>query len=433
MRRNHFFISFVAAAMLLFGGLSASAQTGALNGEVVMQQADGTTVPVPGAQIDVYRVDVGGKYDTKTDKKGKFVFAGLPYIGTYVVAASAPNARPDVLGEVKAGRDNVYKIVLTSGDGKRLTEAEAKAMANSSAAAAGSGGESAAARKAREELLKKNAEIEAGNKKIEESNATVTSSFKAGNEALNAKNYDVAISQYTTGVNADPTHPGVPALLTNRAIAYRVRGVDRYNAAVTNKDEAAKNAGVDAAKQDFRDAVDSATKAVEMYKAQQQPTDPTALKNYEANKYSALVQRAEAMRLLVTKADATKADEGLAAYQEYLAVETDPTKKMKARVDVAQMLLDAGASDKAFGEFQKILADDPENIDAMLGAGLSLFQSGDKTKYQEAANYLQHFVDKAPETHKLKASAKEALDYLKTAENVKPQKTTTTTGGRRRG
>jgi tetratricopeptide (TPR) repeat protein len=433
MRRNHFFISFLAAAMLLFGGLSASAQTGALNGEVVMQQADGTSVPVAGAQIDVYRVDVGGKYDTKTDKKGKFVFAGLPYIGTYVIAASAPNARPDVLGQVKAGRDNDYKIVLTPGDGKRLTEAEAKSMANSAVAAAGSGGESAEARKAREELLKKNAEIEAGNKKIEEANTTVTSSFKAGNDALNAKNYDLAISEYTKGINADPTHPGAPSLLTNRSVAYRARGVDRYNAAVTNKDEATKTSGMESAKQDFRDAVDSATKAVEMYKTQPAPTEPAALKNYELNKYFALAARAEAMRLLVTKADQSQADTGLAAYQEYLAVETDAAKKIKARVDVAQMLLDAGASDKAYAEFQKILADDPENIDAMLGAGLSLFQSGDKTKYQEAANYLQHFVDKAPETHKLKASAKEALDYLKTAENVKPQKTTTTTGGRRRG
>jgi tetratricopeptide (TPR) repeat protein len=201
---------------------------------------------------------------------------------------------------------------------------------------------------------------------------------------------------------------------------------------VTNKDEAAKTAGLETAKKDFRDAVDSAAKAIELYKTQPAPTDPAALKSYETNKYYALAARAEGLRLLVTKADPTQADAALVAYQEYLAVETDPAKKTKARVDVAQMLLDSGASDKAFAEFQKILADDPANVDAMLGAGLALFQSGDKTKFQDAANYLQNFVDKAPETHRLKASAKEALDYLKSAENVKPQKTTTT-GGRRRG
>ena len=433
MRRNHFFVSFLAAAMLLCGGLSAFAQTGALNGEVVMQQADGTSVPVAGAQIDVYRVDVGGKYDTKTDKRGKFVFAGLPYIGTYVIAASAPNTRPDVLGQVKAGRDNVYKIVLTAGDGKRLTEAEAKSMANAAVAAAGSGGESADARKAREELLRKNAEIEAGNKKIEEANTTVTASFKAGNDALNAKNYDVAITEYTKGINADPTHPGAPSLLTNRSVAYRARGVDRYNAAVTSKDDATKASGLTAAQQDFRDAADSASKAVELYKTQPAPTDPAALKNYELNKYFALAARAEAMRLLVTKADPTKADEGLTAYQEYIAVETNPEKKSKAQVDVAQMLLDAGSSDKAYAEFQKVLAENPDNVDALLGAGLALFSTQDKTKFQEAANFLQRFVDKAPDTHKFKADAKAVLDNLKSQENIKPQQKTTTSGGRRRG
>jgi hypothetical protein len=60
-----------------------------------------------------------------------------------------------------------------------------------------------------------------------------------------------------------------------------------------------------------------------------------------------------------------------------------------------------------------------------------LFQSGDKAKFQEAANYLQRFVDKAPDTHKLKASAKESLEYLKTQENIKPQKTAPAT--KRRG
>jgi tetratricopeptide (TPR) repeat protein len=278
----------------------------------------------------------------------------------------------------------------------------------------------------------KNAEIEAGNKKIEAVNEVVTRTFKSGNEALNAKKYDEAISLYTEGINADPTHPGAPVLLTNKSIALRARGVNRYNEAVTATDNAAKTAGLEAARKDFRDAAEASTKAVELLKAMPTPTDPTAQTNHNTNKYLALAARAEAMRLLVSKADPSQADVGLAAFQEYMAVETAADKKAKAQIDVGQMLLDAGASDKAYTEFQKILAENPENVDAMLGAGLALFQSGDKSKFQEAANHLQRFVDKAPETHKLRASAKEALDYLKSAENVNPQKTTTT-GGRRRG
>ena len=122
-------------------------------------------------------------------------------------------------------------------------------------------------------------------------------------------------------------------------------------------------------------------------------------------------------------------DAGLTAYQEYIAAETAPDKKVKAQVAAAQMLLDVGQGAKAAEEFRKILATSPDNVDAELGLGLSLFNTGDKANFQEAANHLQRFIDKAPDTHPLKKSAKESLDFLKTQENVKPQPAT----GRRRG
>src|SRR5436305_4278104 len=435
MRRKYFFFSFAAALMLLWSSVGVSAQRGQLYGEVSMKQADGTEVPGAGAIIDVYRTDIPAKYNTKADKKGHFVFAGLPFVGTYIIAASAPNARPDAKAGAKAGRDVDYKLTLTPGDGKRLKVAEAKAMAAGGPNDAGSSApsESAEDRKKREAMLAENAKISESNKKIEETNTTVNRTFKAGNEALAAKTYDEAIALYDEGINADPTHPGVPSLLTNKSTALRARGVDRFNVAIQSKDDAAKTSGLEAAKKDFKDAAEAATKAVETLKAQTAPTDPATQQSFNANKYYALAARAEAMRLFVSKADPTQADAGMAAYQEYIAAETDAAKKAKAQTDMAQMLLDAGQADKAYTEFSKALTDNPDNIDALLGAGLSLFASGDKGKYQEAANYLQRFVDKAPDTHRFKADAKSALDFLKTQENVKPQKTTTTTGGRRRG
>src|ERR687884_494212 len=265
MRRKFFFFSLMAAAMLLVSSMAVSAQTGQLFGEVTMKQADGTVVPAAGATIDVYRTDLPGHFPTKTDKKGKFMFAGLPYVGTYIIAASAPNARPSAIGGVKAGREVNYKLELSPGDGKQLTETEAKAVAGGGGSSGGGAApsESAEDRKKREEMIAKNAEIEAGNKKIEESNATVSRTFKAGNEALNAKKYDEAIALYTEGINADPTHPGAPSLLTNKSVALRARAVERYNAAITSKDDAAKTSGLEAAKKDFKDAADAATKAVE--------------------------------------------------------------------------------------------------------------------------------------------------------------------------
>ena len=65
------------------------------------------------------------------------------------------------------------------------------------------------------------------------------------------------------------------------------------------------------------------------------------------------------MRLLATKVDQTQADTALAAFKDYIAVEPDPAKKAKAKTDAAQMLLDAGAPDKAFDEFRAILEPNP--------------------------------------------------------------------------
>jgi len=92
--------------------------------------------------------------------------------------------------------------------------------------------------------------------------------------------------------------------------------------------------------------------------------------------------------------------------------------------EALQTLFDAGAVDLAVEQARAAVAEDPDNVDANRILGLALFASGDKAKFQEAANYLQRYVDKAPDTDPLKQSAKESLKYLKTAENVKPEKIT---------
>ena len=236
------------------------------------------------------------------------------------------------------------------------------------------------------------------------------------------------MKQYDIGLAADPEQA---ALLTNKSAALKARGVEKYNAAIQSKDDAARTAGIDAAKADFKNAAETSDKAFELIKKEPAGTDPNDQKRHDANKYAALSVRAEAYRLYVSKGDASQADAGIAAFQDYIAVETDAAKKSKAQLDLAQMLLDAGAGDKAFAEYQKILAETPDDPDANLGAGLALYSTGDKAKYQEAANYFQHFVDKAPDTHKFKNDAKAILAEMKNTENVVPEKTTRPGRGRR--
>lgn len=429
MLRKSLFVLVAMIALYSLGAGAAFAQSGQLRGHVVFKQADGTTIPAAEAAIDVYRTDVSGTYHTKTNKRGEFVFAGLPYVGTYAIAASMPNAQPTWQPGVKVGRDVDYELVLSPGDGRRLNLEQIKAAiagggGASSSSGGRTGGESAADKAKREELLKKNEEIAAANKKAGDVNEITGRTFKLGNDALNAKNYDEAIKLYKEGLAADTEQP---ALLTNLSVGLRARGVDRYNTGVQSKDEAVKNSGV----QDFRDAADAATKAVEFLNKQPAGTTPDEQTRQTANKYFAMVARAEAMRLVATKVDPTQVDAGLTAFQEYIAVETDAVKKRKAELDAARMLLDAGASSKALAEYRKILAANPDDPDANFGAGLAMFGDEKPESYQQAANYLQHFVDVAPDTHQFKEEAKGILAELKNTQKVEPVRTTPRRAGRR--
>ena len=431
------------AALVATASISAVAQVGELRGTVMMQQADGQKVPLADAAIDVFRTDMKAEYKTKTNKKGEFVFAGLPFVGTYTVAASHATAKPNFVTGVKAGRDIPVEILVTPGDGKRFTADELKTVGTPSGGSpsapggnTGGGGETAAEKAEREKLIAKNKEIEEKNKKIEASNAIVMKTFKAGNEALAAAGvaskaqnsteavakYSEAITQYSEGLAADPEQP---ALLTNQAMALKARGVERYNTYIKTAatDEAGSKTAKDGAMSDFKAASESSSKAIALLKAMPSPTDPAEQQRLNSNKYAAMTTNAEAMRLYATKADPTQIDAALQAYKDYIAVETDPAKKAKAQLDSAQMLLDAGSADKAFAEFQSILTTQPDNPDANLGAGLSLYSTGDKSKYQEAANYLQKFVDVAPDTHKFKNDAKQILVAMKESEKVVPEKT----------
>ena len=421
MIRKHFFAAVVATALFMLSTLVASAQYGPLRGHVKFKQADSTVVPAVNAVIDVFRTDISGNWNTKTDKKGEFRFAGLPYIGTYTIAASLPDAQPTYIKGINVKQDNDYELVLTPGDGHRLTIDEIKkgtAGTGSSAPSSGGRPESAEEKAKREEYEKKKKENEI-NANI---NEIVGRTFKAGNLALGARNYDEAIKQCQEGLAADPEQA---ALYTLIAEALRARGVDRYNAALKSPgDDNAKNAAFDLARQDFRAAAESATKAVDILKKETPATDAAGQAAQTGRKLAALSTRAESMRLFVMKVDQSKADDGLAAFEEYIAAQPDPAKKAKSRMDAAQMLLDAQQGDKAFAEFKKILTDTPDNPDANLGAGLALYSTGDKTKYQEAANYLAHFVELAPDTNKLKSEAKDILANLKNTENVTPEKIT---------
>jgi tetratricopeptide (TPR) repeat protein len=428
MRRSLLFNTIIVSAILVFTAVAASAQTGALRGSVKLIGADGNAAPLVGATVDVYRTDISGEFHTKTDKKGEWVFAGLPYVGEYVVSISGPGAQPNAKSGIKAGREVPVDVTLNPGDGKKLSRDEAIAVSKGGGTAGGgSSAESAADRAKREEALK---QYEAEKSRVTNINEVMQRTFKAGNEAMTAKNYDEAIKQFDEGLAADPDQV---VFYSRKSSALRARGVDHYNTSVKSQDAAVKGTEMEAARKDFQASTETASKGVEALKKEGAATDPAQQASQTSRKLEIFMNRAESYRLFV-KTDATQAQAALTAYQEYIAAEPDATKKAKAERDVAQILFDtasdAAGFERAVAAYQKILEATPDDPDALLRIGQAMFNIGalnnnDKAKYQEAANYLQRFIDKAPDTNPLKAEAKDLIEALKAQANVTPEKTST--------
>jgi len=424
MRFKSIFSTTLVALIIAACAVVASAQTTQVEGTVKLTQADGTTVPVVGANVDIYRTDIKAEYHVKTDKKGHYLHAGLPFVGTYTIVISAPGAQPTWASGLRFTQVQTKDFILTPGDGSTLTLDKIKSLEASGAAKSGGSPpatESKEDKAKRAEMQKQLEEVNKKNEEITKSNDAVNRTFKAGNDAMTAGHIDEAIAAYQEGLAA---RPGEAALLIRLSEAYRMRGVTRFNAAIKVADNDAKTQGIDAAKKDWTDAATSANKAFEAVNAATPTADNQA--NLAQNKLAAITVRAQALHFVATKVDQTQAQAAWDAYQALIAAETDPAKKAKDKADALQTLYDANALDLAIAESRKVLAENPDDVDANRIMGLALISSNttnDKAKFQEASNYLQHYVDKAPDSDPLKASTKEALDYLKTAENVKPEKT----------
>ncbi|HEX8287820.1 MAG TPA: tetratricopeptide repeat protein [Pyrinomonadaceae bacterium] len=445
MFRKNYFTFLLATALFLTSGLAVLAQTAPIRGKVELVKADGTREPVAGAVVEPFRTDAKGKAPSaKTNKKGEFSFAGLQLGQTFALSISAPNIKPALQQNVKAGMENIL-ITVTEGDGKRWSEEEIRQALAAPASNNTSGGAATAAtqgasgngnqkvelteeqKKEQAEYESKVKEVTAKNEKIQKNTAVIQAALKEGNDAFNSKNYDAAIAKYSEGINAEPDFVGsAPILLNNKGAALKIRAVDVYNQAVKSSDQAAKAASLARVKQDLQDAVASYSRSWTILKTAQ-AADISNPANHEAAKLQALTGLTDSYRLLaVTKSDTTKGAEAEVAFSDYFAVETDAAKKAKAQIVLGDILRDSGESEKALAAYQTVLQGSPNNPDALVGAGLMLVNIGylnnDKAKFQEASNFLQKFLSNAPATHPFADDAKALLDTLKKEQNVTPQK-----------
>ncbi|HEX6187166.1 MAG TPA: carboxypeptidase-like regulatory domain-containing protein [Pyrinomonadaceae bacterium] len=382
LKQHRFVFSLIALAVFT---VTARAQVGSLRGTVGLRQPDGKEVALADAAVDAFRIDLPGLYKTKTNAQGEFVYAGLPYVGTYVIAVSAPGTKPAMRANVKAGREEQFHLVLEPGDGRRITSEEAKAAAADA----------------------RNTSPVNGAETLDQLKNRI---FRAGNSAIVEKNYDQAIKLFEEGVSLFPQEV---AFLANLSFALRFRGLERYNSALNARNDDAREQLMAAAKNDFQKAAESATRATDAIKLEPIPENEGERNRLHSTKLNVLTGRLEALRLVVSFVDASVATKALAALDDYLAAEDDPWRKVKAQNDIGLMLLQSKNINLATEHFRRMLVQDQNNLDAVAGFGLALFETGNLGKASEAGAYLQKFVDEASPDHPMKARVIAALQTLK--------------------
>jgi tetratricopeptide (TPR) repeat protein len=296
---------------MLFAG-SAWAQIAAIEGDV--KGPDGQMVK--GAVILIERQDMKGTYKgAKTDKKGHYIYNGLPFPGTYTVSVYIDDQKRD---EMKGVRTQLGDPTNISFDLKQSAEQQKSAQA---AVAAGSAtpeqerGLSKEQKEALEKQSKENAAVIAKNKALNDT-------FNAGKDALAAKNYDAAAEAFQKGVEMDPNQNVIWANLA-----------DAYVGEAGAKTGPDQQAALDK-------ALEAYSKAIAL-----KPDNPAYHNNYA-----------------LTLAKAKKFDEAQAELNK--AAQLDPPEAGRYYYNLGAVLVNNGQSAPAEVAFKKAIEVNPNYADA---------------------------------------------------------------------
>lgn len=405
-----------ALGLVAVFAVSALAQVGRLEGQV---KKAGSGEFIANAEVQIFRQDI--KWSSgiiKTDKKGKFIHAGIQLGGRYTLIVAADGCSPQFMDNLRADQPEIV-IEMAPGDGRRLNYDEVKAALANKGKPGGPGGAPGAAaapaanpgdKKAAEDYKKKVEEVTKKNEKIKADNEAMNNALEAGKGLFNAKNYAGAIAEFDKGIAIDQ----------EQHVFWYFKGLSQFNKGVTELNESIKDPSQrDPAKQDFTDAVANATKAVAVLDASV-AADPTKQAAAKPTRVGYLKVKADAASLLGRRfSDQAMAESSNKDYLACAEMSDDPAKKRDFAFKGAETLREAGMTDPAVAAYQAILATDPNFTDCYYGMGIAY--AGNEKTFQDAANYLQLFVDKAPNDPRA-GEAKQVIDALKVGNNIKPSK-----------
>jgi tetratricopeptide (TPR) repeat protein len=297
----------MATAALILLTATASAQVTTLEGVV----KDDKGAPVQGAIIHMTRTDIKGNYTTKTDKKGHYGHYGLP-IGTYDITVEVNGKVVDGMNKIRTTLSGIPPLNFD-------LKPPQQATAGGQAAPPPKEVLQKMSKEDREKYEKANKDKEAQIAK----NKALNDTYNAGRDALNAKQYDVAVDNLKKASEMDPSQN---VIWTQLAEAYMGLGSTKTG----DEQMATYQLGLDAYK-----------KAIE-----QKPEDAALENNYGL----ALVK-------------AKKPAEAQEALNK--AAEIDPSNAVRYYYNLGAVLVNSNQPEAAATAFQKAIS----SFDAIKAAG----------------------------------------------------------------
>jgi tetratricopeptide (TPR) repeat protein len=299
--------------MCAFGAL---AQTAVMEGNV--KGEDGK--PVQGAIIKITRTDIKGNYQVKTDKKGHFLYAGLP-LGMYDVSVEIGGAAKDSVKGVRLHGDMPpidFDLARSAagGPGEQGGQTQPAAQDATRGMSAQQKAELEKQLKEREEAMKKNKEL--------------NDAFNAGMTAAQAKQWDQAIASFNKASELDAKQHVVWAQLAEAEMNF-----------------AATKSGAEADAETAK-GLDAYQKAIEL-----KPDDAGYHNNFA-------LSLAKAKKFPEAQAELTK------------AATLDPPNAGRYYYNLGALLVNSGQNEPAGDAFKKAIDIDPNYADAQYQYGVFL-------------------------------------------------------------
>jgi len=321
--------SLLLSGFVLLVGSSAWAQTTTLEGDV--KGPDGQ--PMKGAVIQLTRTDIKGHYQVKSDKKGHWLYTGLPF-GKYDISCVVDGKVVDKVGGVQS---KYGESVTVNFDARRMQQAQAAAQQAAASGNASTDQERGMTKEQKEQYeaqLKQRSEAMKKNKALNDAYNAAEDALKAGDadadKAKKGTDYQTAVDNFNKAGELDPTQVAVwdglgeayTGLADTQTADDRTKSYDQAIAAY-NKGLAIK-------------------------------PDDAAVYNQIGNIYGSEKKIPEATQSL------TK------------AAQLDPSMAPKAYFNLGATLVNNGNTDQAAEFFKKAIAADPNYADAHYQYGIAL-------------------------------------------------------------